>query len=81
MPNIYFIQEVNGMKVPFTIDRPANIVAAADAIIAAGFWFESEILSNTQVAISITDKTKDWDIEICNNLPVPIFKAVDKLVT
>jgi hypothetical protein len=70
----------NGRAVPVWIERPAEIAAKADAIIARGLRFECEHLTTGDVSLTITDPDEgDIDIEVVANGPdVPL--AVDRLI-
>lgn len=64
------------------IDRPDEIAAKAEAIIAQGLRFECEMLSDySTISLTITDpENGDVDIEVVPNGPdIPL--AVDRLIT
>ena len=71
----------DGRAVPVFIARPQPIVEKAQRIIASGYRFECEHLSDGHVSLTIAnDKRGDVDIEVVPNGPeVPV--AVDRLVT
>lgn len=81
MPRIFFAQYLppNGEARVIQIDRPANVCAKADAIIAAGFSLCSEILTTGQVAFTISDQDDDYAIQVCANGP-GIPPTVDRLI-
>jgi len=63
----------DGRKTPVTIDRPEEISSKAQAIIAAGYRFECEMLTTGEVSFTITDEDADHEIEVCQNGPeVPV---------
>ena len=81
MPSIPFTQYLmpDGKKA-VTIDRPDDIAAKAREIIARGFRFECEMLSDRKsISLTITDPDEgDLDIEVVQNGPdVP---PVDRMV-
>lgn len=59
--------------------RPYAIAARAKQILALGYTFECEVLTTSQVSLSITGKNTDVYIEIVNNGP-EVLAAVDRLV-
>lgn len=72
----------DGRKNQVSIDRPDDIAAKAQEIIAAGFRFECEMLSDRNtVSLTITDPDEgDVEIEIVPNGPeVPV--AIDNMIT
>lgn len=84
-PGIPFTQYLmpNGRRDSVWIERPAAIEAKAQAIIAAGFRFECEMLSDYgTISLTIADPEADEDvaIEVCANGP-EVPTAVDRLVT
>ena len=71
----------NGRRDSVWIERPAPIVEKAKAIIAKGYAFECEMLSDCRsVSLTITDPDEgDLDIEVVANGPdVPV--AIDRMV-
>lgn len=65
-----------------TIRRPEAIVAMADKIVAAGFRFECEMLSDyNTVSLTIFDPKREVDvaIELATNGP-DVPRAVDYLI-
>lgn len=68
-----------------TIDRPAEIEAQAQKIIAAGHRFEIEMLTTGEVSMEIVRDITDPDIddsiamEICPNGP-EVPTCVDKMI-
>lgn len=83
MQSIPFTQYLmpDGKKAEVTIDRPDDIAAKAREIIARGFRFECEMLSDRKsISLTITDPDEgDLDIEVVQNGPdVPL--AVDRMV-
>lgn len=82
------------MAIPFTqyllpdgrtrtveVDRPTPVELAAEKIIAAGWKFESEILTTGEVSLTVHDPVNEVDVagEIVPNGP-GIGEAVDRLV-
>lgn len=81
MPNIPFTQYLrpNGQKRAVVIDRPDDIAAKAERIIAKGFRFECEELATGHCSFTISDDKADHEIIVVPNGPgVPA--AVDRLV-
>lgn len=83
MQSIQFTQYLmpDGRKAEVTIDRPDDIAVKAREIIARGFRFECEMLSDREsISLTITDPDEgDLDIEVVQNGPeVPL--AVDRMV-
>lgn len=71
----------NGRQEAVVIDRPAPIAEKAQAIIAKGFRFECEMLSDMRsVSLTITDPDEgDLEIEVVPNGPeVPV--AIDRMI-
>jgi hypothetical protein len=82
MADIPFTQYMrpNGRQVVVSIDRPAEIAAKAEKIIARGFRFECEHLTTGHASLTIADDRGDHAIEVVANGPeVPL--AVDRLIT
>lgn len=70
----------DGRAVPVWIERPAEIAAKAEAIVARGLCFECEQLATGDVSLTITDPDEgDVDIEVVPNGP-EVPAAVDRLV-
>lgn len=71
-----------GRPSPVFIERTPDVVAKAKALIAKGYKFECEMLSDYKT-ISLTvvdpDDENDVAIEVCNNGP-SVPPAVDRLV-
>ena len=83
------------MEIPFTqyvlpsgrpkevsIERPDGIVIRAEALIAKGYRFECEMLTDMQtVSLTVVDPDDEGDIaiELCKNGP-GLGPAVDRLV-
>lgn len=69
-----------GRPMPVSIERPADIIAKAEAILSRGLVFECEMLPDGMVSLTITDPDEgDIDIElVANGASVP--DAVDRLV-
>lgn len=82
MTSIPFTQFMrpDGRPVQVSIDRPDDIVAKAQSIIARGYRFECEALTDGHVSLTITDEENgDLDIEVVpNGSEVPT--AVDRLI-
>lgn len=83
MADIPFTQFLmpDGRESQVTIDRPDDIAAKAQEIIAAGYRFECEMLSDyTTISLTITDPDEgDVEIEIVPNGPeVPV--AIDNMI-
>lgn len=73
----------DGRREQVWIDRPAPIEERAREIIAAGYRFECEMLSDYRtISLTIGDPVEEEDIEIelCQNGPA-VPEAVDRLVT
>lgn len=75
----------NGRRVSTEIDRPPEVEAQAEKVLALGghvdYAFESEVLTNGMVSLTLADRIEGVDvlIELCpNDLAVP--DAVDRLV-
>lgn len=82
MADIPFIQYLrpHGRPVEVSIDRPDEISAKAEKIIASGFRFECEHLTTGHASLTIADHRGDHAIEVCTNGPaVPL--AVDRLIS
>lgn len=63
-----------------TIERPAEIEAKASEIIARGWTFEAEMLSDyATVSLTVSDGDCDVAIEVASNGP-EIPNAIDRLV-
>lgn len=73
----------NGRKQPQWIDRPADVEAKAREFIAAGGWYECEILTTGQVSLTacltVAAEPQDIEFQICANGP-EVEAAVDRLV-
>ncbi len=71
----------NGREESVRIDRPGPIAAKAQAIIAAGYRFECEMLGDFRtVSLTITDPDDgDIEIEVVENGPA-VPAAVDALI-
>lgn len=69
----------NGRKEPVTIDRPDDIAALAQAIIAKGYWFECESLLSGQVSFTITDDRGDHAIAVVRNGP-DVEAIIDRMI-
>lgn len=84
MPQIAFTQFLmpDGRQSIVHIDRPDEIAAKAERIVAKGLRFECEMLSDySTVSLTITHPDKgDMDIEVVPNGP-EIPAAVDRLIT
>lgn len=72
----------DGRRRAVTIERPQDIEAKANKIIAAGYEFQCEELSTGQCSFTIFDPHDEEDvaIEVCENGPHVPF-AVDRLVS
>lgn len=84
------------MEIPFTqymlpsghlkevsIERPDEVVRRAEALIARGYRFECEMLTDMQtVSLTVVDPDDEGDIaiELCKNGPGLLGLAVDRLV-
>ena len=83
MADIPFTQFMmpHGRKSEVTIDRPDEIAAKAQRIIAKGLRFECEMLSDYRtVSLSITDPDEgDMDIEVVPNGP-EVPAAIDRMI-
>ena len=69
----------DGRSILVHIMRPEAVGIKAKAIRAAGFRFESEILTTGEASFTISDEDGDYAVEICPNGP-EVLAAVDKLV-
>ena len=73
----------NGRRQPQWIDRPAEVEAKAQRFIAAGGWYECEILTTGQVSftacMNVNGEPQDIEFQICANGP-DVLDAVDQLV-
>lgn len=69
----------NGERKPIKINRPFAIQAKARDIMALGYRFEAEILTDGMVSLTIAGKNTDVGIMICTNGPA-VPEAVDKLI-
>lgn len=71
----------NGRPVPVEIDRPPEIEAKAEAILAKGLIFECEHLSNGYASFTISDPEEGVDlaIELCPNGP-DVPATIDRLI-
>jgi hypothetical protein len=69
----------NGRRADVSITRSPEVEAKAQAIIAAGYWFECEELTTGHVSFTVTDRTGDVMHEIVMNGPA-VPEAVDRLV-
>lgn len=83
MADIPFTQYLmpHGRKADVFIDRPDEIAAKAHQIIAKGFRFECEMLSDHRtISLTITHpKDGDMEIEVVPNGPdVPV--AIDRMI-
>lgn len=81
MSEIPFTQYMapNGRKQDVRINRPEEVSTKAEAIIAAGFRFECEVLTTCEVSLSIAGDDGDEDIEVVSNGP-DVPNAVDRLI-
>lgn len=76
----------DGRKKPVEIVRPQPVMERAEAIMAAGYSFEIEELSNGMVSMTITgfdpaiEEVGDLAHELCMNGP-DVPAKVDKLIT
>ena len=70
----------SGRPMPTSIQRPADIAAKAEAIMARGLVFECEMLADGTISLTITDPDEgDVDIELVRNGP-DVPAAVDRLI-
>lgn len=74
----------DGRRKEISISRPPAIATKAQAIIAAGYRFECEVLNVPpgfqNISLTITGDKGDVAIELCRNGP-EVGPAVDKLIT
>ena len=70
----------DGRRREVLVDRPAEISAQADAIIAVGFRFECEELMDGTVSLTIAGDEDDVEIELCPNGPA-VLAAVDRMIS
>ena len=78
---ISFTQYVlpNGAQKTVKISRPAEIADLADAIMKRGYRFECELLTTSEVSLTITNKDGDADMEVVpNGAEVPV--AIDRMI-
>jgi hypothetical protein len=82
MPEIPFTQFLrpDGRRAQVAIDRPPEIAALAEKIIAAGYRFECEHLTTGHASITISNDDEDRAIEVVMNGP-QVPAAVDRLIT
>lgn len=83
-PGIPFTQHLmpDGRRVPQWIERPPEIEARARELIALGFSFHCEMLSDFRsISLTIEGSNDEGDlaIELCANGPA-VLEAVDRLV-
>lgn len=82
MPEIPFTQYLlpDGRPVPVSIDRPQEVADLAQQIMARGYRFECEMLSDYRtVSLTITNDGGDADGVVCfNGAPVP--EKIDAMV-
>lgn len=69
----------HGRRSVETTLRPLPIARRASEIVAAGYRFEIEVLSEGTVSLTIADDECDHAIELCRNGP-EIPAAVDRLI-
>lgn len=73
----------DGRKCETGIERPADVEALAERFIAAGGWFEAEVLMDGHVRLTacavVDDEPQDIDIELVPNGP-EVPEAVDRLI-
>jgi hypothetical protein len=50
-------------------ELPDHVKYAYVDMVAAGCWFEAEVLTNGIVSQTVTDRDSDLDIELCENGP------------
>ncbi|KKL53836.1 hypothetical protein LCGC14_2271410 [marine sediment metagenome] len=63
------------------IERPNNIVKKAAEIRAAGFRFETEMLSDYQtISLTIADDDGDYAVEVVPNGP-SVPEAIDRMIS
>ena len=83
MTSIPFTQYTwpNGEPRQIFVGRPPEVMNKAFAIIAAGFRFETELLTTGEVSLTLHDPEteEDVDIEVVPNGP-EVPAAVDRLV-
>ena len=81
MAEIEFTQYIrpDGRTASVLIDRPADVAAKAEKIIAAGFVFECEVLMNGAVSFTIAGDEDDVEIEVVPNGP-GIPAAIDRMI-
>lgn len=73
----------HGRRAEISIDRPDDVGRRAAALIARGYRFECEMLTDMQtVSLTVVDPDDKGDIaiELCKNGPGLLGPAVDRLV-
>lgn len=70
----------DGRQMVVTIERPAEIAAKAEKIMARGLRFECEHLTTGHVSLTIADDDGDHAIEVVENGP-EVPAAVDRLIS
>lgn len=69
----------DGRSADVRINRPDDISAKAEKIIALGYRFECEVLATCEISLTISGNDGDEDIEVVSNGPeVPL--AVDRMI-
>ena len=71
----------NGRRTTVWIERPSNIVKKAQKICAAGFRFETEMLSDYRtISLTIAKADGDYAIKVVPNGP-SVPEAIDQMIT
>jgi hypothetical protein len=74
----------DGRTVQVSIERPANILAKAEAILLAGYHFEIEMLATGEIHMTVGEGDEDFDGEICTNdeaVPATVDILVNRFFT
>jgi hypothetical protein len=81
MAEIAFTQYLrpSGRRETVRIDRPDEIAAKAQRILAAGFCFECEVLMDGHVSFTIAGDEDDVEIEVVPNGP-DVPAAIDRMI-
>ncbi len=80
---IPFIQYLlpNGHREYVEVCRSEEVETKAGQIIAAGFWFEVEMLRTGAVSVTITnDEDGDVAIEVASTDGPEVLEAVDRMI-
>lgn len=72
----------SGRPANVIIDRPVEIAEKAQALIAKGYELQIEVLTTSQIHMTVSDTREEEDlyVELCSNGP-EVLPTVDKLIT